>query len=234
MRRRRQHQQSELHAEVRSSQPGQHGKPARLRPEAGLDLQDRSLLAHHGIPTQCGLLQSVQHGELRSAAERVNRRSDGNAWFDQWNDARHPNHQPRRSGYRRIQPGRAARNGVRLEHKLLTSIWICSPLRLYQSLQVCGWQARALQHVRVRTHAWLQAAAADRLVRISTRRVRRLTRTRQLPLSDRQWRTARFLEEVGGQPDALRVCRKSLLTEVSKSQVLRAISWKIGLCRNYI
>src|SRR5208283_5449785 len=36
---RRQHQQSELHAEVRSSQPGQHGKSTRLRPEAGLDLK---------------------------------------------------------------------------------------------------------------------------------------------------------------------------------------------------
>ena len=45
----------------------------------------------------------------------------GTAGFDQWHDARHPNHQSRRSRHRRLQPGRAPRHGVWLEHQLLSS-----------------------------------------------------------------------------------------------------------------
>jgi hypothetical protein len=43
-----------------------------------------------------------------------------------------------------------------------------------------------------------------------------------------QWAYRTFLEEAGGQPDAFRVCRQSLLSGASESQVLRARPWRIG------
>lgn len=48
----------------------------------------------------------------------------------------------------------------------------------------------------------------------------------------RPYRT--FLEEASGQPNAFRVCQKSILSGASKPQVLWQDSWEIGLCWNYM